>query len=159
VSFNFGAITTKLLNQSSLIKPSQLLQGWHTDVSKEYSRRALSRREDKLHAISGIARAFRARLQTDYVVGLWPNDTAYGLSWAPDIQAKSLLLIVLHHSRGPRWMAGCTCLEAPVRALPALSSSEPFALIMKGSPNLGVYPTVESNLKNSLEAALSGMGS
>jgi hypothetical protein len=60
-----------------------LLHIWYQNVvSQSYSRRKLTNPDDKLIAISGIARAFHQHLRSDYVAGLWvQQDLAWGLSW------------------------------------------------------------------------------
>lgn len=61
----------------------RLLHIWYQNVvSQSYSRRKLTNPDDKLIAISGIARAFHRHLRSDYVAGLWAQqDLAWGLSW------------------------------------------------------------------------------
>lgn len=60
-----------------------LLNIWYQNVvSQSYSKRKLTNADDKLIAISGIARAFHRHLQSDYIAGLWAQqDFAWGLSW------------------------------------------------------------------------------
>ena len=80
-----------------------LLDIWYANVvAQSYSRRKLSLADDKLTAISGIARAFHRHLRSGYVAGLWTGvhhrhdaapaaegvadgvedrDLAWGLSW------------------------------------------------------------------------------
>ena len=60
-----------------------LLDIWYTSlVSQSYSRRKLTLPDDKLTAVSGIARAFHRHLQSEYVAGLWVQQhLAWGLSW------------------------------------------------------------------------------
>ncbi|KAE9966282.1 hypothetical protein BLS_007115 [Venturia inaequalis] len=66
-------------DSSSLIR---LLNVWYTNVvSQSYSKRKLTRPEDKLTAISGIARAFFRHFRCKYIAGLWEFDMAFGLSW------------------------------------------------------------------------------
>jgi hypothetical protein len=60
----------------------RLLDIWYNNVvAQSYSRRKLTRSEDKLTAISGIARAFFRHFRCDYVSGLWRDDISFGLSW------------------------------------------------------------------------------
>jgi hypothetical protein len=52
--------------------------------AREYSRRGLSKSEDKYNAISGIAEAYHVRYQTslgDYLVGHWRNQLNTSLLW------------------------------------------------------------------------------
>ncbi|KAI8635305.1 heterokaryon incompatibility protein-domain-containing protein [Xylariaceae sp. FL1651] len=56
---------------------------WY-DIVAIYSSCSLTRRTDKLIAISGIARELRTRLNVsdaDYVAGLWRQNLLYGLLW------------------------------------------------------------------------------
>jgi Heterokaryon incompatibility protein (HET) len=61
---------------------AHLLGIWYNSVvSQSYSRRKLTLADDKLTAISGIARAFGRHFRTTYVAGLWLLDLPWGLSW------------------------------------------------------------------------------
>jgi Heterokaryon incompatibility protein (HET) len=61
---------------------SRLLGIWYNAVvAQSYSRRKLTLPDDKLTAISGIARAFARHFRTKYVAGLWLLDISWGLSW------------------------------------------------------------------------------
>lgn len=61
---------------------SRLLGIWYNSVvSQSYSRRKLTLPEDKLTAISGVARAFGRHFMTSYLAGLWQLDLPWGLSW------------------------------------------------------------------------------
>jgi hypothetical protein len=62
----------------------RLLGIWyHQVVSQTYSRRKLTYPDDKLSAISGLARAFSRHIREPYLAGLWltNEDLAWGLSW------------------------------------------------------------------------------
>jgi Heterokaryon incompatibility protein (HET) len=60
----------------------RLLGIWyHQVVSQSYSRRKLTLPDDKLSAISGLARAFSRHLREPYFAGLWLMELAWGLSW------------------------------------------------------------------------------
>jgi hypothetical protein len=60
----------------------RLLDIWYNSVvAQSYSRRKLTREEDKLTAISGIARAFFRHFRCQYISGLWLDDVGFGLSW------------------------------------------------------------------------------
>ncbi|KAI7788115.1 hypothetical protein LA080_013422 [Diaporthe eres] len=48
----------------------------------DYSRRRLTRADDKLPAISGIASKFGAKMGFQYVAGLWAEDIVQGLAWS-----------------------------------------------------------------------------
>jgi len=60
----------------------RLLSIWYNNVvAQSYSRRKLTLADDKLTAISGIARAFGRHFQSSYLAGLWRLDLEWGLSW------------------------------------------------------------------------------
>jgi hypothetical protein len=54
---------------------------WRRDVVNEYSERELTRRTDKLPALSGLARLAAGRNIGDYLAGLWKDDLLAGLLW------------------------------------------------------------------------------
>jgi hypothetical protein len=59
-----------------------LLSIWYSNiVAQSYSRRKLTLSDDKLTAISGIARAFGRHFQSAYIAGLWRLHLEWGLSW------------------------------------------------------------------------------
>lgn len=57
---------------------------WHHLVS-DYTSRNLSRSEDKLPAISGIAHKFRAVTNGSYIAGLWLNNLADDMLWSTNL--------------------------------------------------------------------------
>jgi hypothetical protein len=62
----------------------------------------LTKPQDKLVAISGIAKLFQASLSADtYLAGLWKNNLAYGLLWRSATYEPSPLVRVPH--RAPSW--------------------------------------------------------
>jgi hypothetical protein len=90
---------------SNLIR---LLDVWYTNVvSQSYSRRKLTRPEDKLTAISGIARAFFRHFRCKYIAGLWEFDLAFGLSWR---KRGAVTRPAVYRSPSFSW----ACLDAPV---------------------------------------------
>jgi hypothetical protein len=61
---------------------ANLLSIWYNSVvSQSYSRRKLTLPDDKLTAISGVARAFGRHFLSSYLAGLWLLDLPWGLSW------------------------------------------------------------------------------
>lgn len=61
---------------------NRLLDIWYQNViSQSYSRRKLTRAEDKLTAISGLARAFHRHFRSKYIAGLWELDLAFAICW------------------------------------------------------------------------------
>lgn len=66
-----------------LVSPELALQAgyeWCPAVG-DYSRRRMTRADDKLPAISGIASRFGAKMGFQYVAGLWAEDMIQGLAW------------------------------------------------------------------------------
>lgn len=58
---------------------------WHTIV-EEYSRRSLTKEDDKLIALSGLAKDFQKLLDGDaYIAGLWRGSLPGSLEWSADI--------------------------------------------------------------------------
>jgi hypothetical protein len=75
----FGPIAKYVLHPETEVKESELLDNWYENVVSEYCHRTLSHKDDKLPAISGIAKVFQNRLGYTYIAGLWLEDIAYGL--------------------------------------------------------------------------------
>jgi hypothetical protein len=96
---------------------ANLLGIWYNAVvAQSYSRRKLTRPEDKLSALSGIARAFGRHFRTTYLAGLWYQDLPWGLSWR-----RKGLVVAASSYRAPSfsWAA----YDAPVE-WPALSMTQ-----------------------------------
>lgn len=53
---------------------------WY-EIVEDYSTRDLTKRDDRLPALSGLARVFTKVLHEDYVAGLWSKDLGRGLCW------------------------------------------------------------------------------
>lgn len=67
---------------ADMFSRNRLLDIWYQNVvSQSYSRRKLTRPEDKLNAISGLARAFHRHFRSKYIAGLWELDLAFALCW------------------------------------------------------------------------------
>lgn len=60
---------------------SQAGKVWRA-VVQDYSNRGMTRADDKLPAISGVASRFAARMGLHYVAGLWEEDIIEGLTWS-----------------------------------------------------------------------------
>lgn len=52
------------------------------DITCDYSRRSLTKEEDKLVALSGIANIYRASFKDIYIAGLWRNNFPHCLLWS-----------------------------------------------------------------------------
>ena len=61
-------------------RPLSFAGRWH-DLVERYTKCALTMDEDKLIAISGIAKIFQSNLGDDYLAGLWRHDIVAGLLW------------------------------------------------------------------------------
>lgn len=74
---------------------------WRALIS-DYSKRALSRREDKLRAVSGLAKVVRDNMRNEkgdldeYFAGLWSQEFVYDLAWQATPSPQS------HDFKGPR---------------------------------------------------------
>ncbi|KAH9223973.1 hypothetical protein DL95DRAFT_484808 [Leptodontidium sp. 2 PMI_412] len=77
----FGPVAKSLLRADTEVKKNDLLKHWYDDVVPEFSKRVLSYGNDKLPAISGIAKVFQERLKYTYIAGLWLEDIETGLCW------------------------------------------------------------------------------
>jgi len=72
------------IHSLALKNSSQSLYNLWYDIVAIYSSCSLTKRTDKLVAISGIARELRIRLNVpdaDYIAGLWRQNLLYGLLW------------------------------------------------------------------------------
>jgi len=52
-----------------------------TALIEEYSQRLLTKEQDKLPALSGLARVYGARFSSSYLAGLWQNQLGLHLCW------------------------------------------------------------------------------
>lgn len=80
-------------------KTQYIYQSWCHAINS-YTRRKMSRRNDKFAAIAGYARLFQQVTKSRYMYGLWENDLACGLMWTalPNIKPMRNLLLVLSWS-------------------------------------------------------------
>ncbi|KAI8649314.1 hypothetical protein LRP88_11507 [Fusarium phalaenopsidis] len=69
------------INRLDQLTKAQCLDVWHKMVQM-YSPLALSDANDKLAAMSGLARRFHSRLQTPYYAGLWSANLRSEICWA-----------------------------------------------------------------------------
>jgi hypothetical protein len=118
-----------------------LLNIWYNNVvAQSYSRRKLTLPDDKLTAISGIARAFGRHFHADYLGGLWHLDLPWGLSWrrrgpverpviyrAPSISWASLDAIVEWPVLSPTHKPSMKTEAVHV----ALASEDPFGRVLE----------------------------
>jgi hypothetical protein len=69
-----------MIPPNAVIGPNEPLHWWYRLV-EQYQRRAITRVEDRLPAIGGLAQHFAERLSIEYIAGLWKNDILRGLLW------------------------------------------------------------------------------
>ena len=64
----------------------ELYQFWRLKVVRHYAHRALTRYEDRLVAVQGIADVLAEHLGdiSDYAYGVWKGDALWGLSWSTE---------------------------------------------------------------------------
>jgi hypothetical protein len=86
--WSFGNIPQSLLGDT-----------WHSIVVS-YMQCQLTKPEDKLVALSGIAKIFKKTVRTDYLAGLWLNELAKGLLWKVPIGTQATRPSVY---RAPSW--------------------------------------------------------
>jgi hypothetical protein len=63
--------------------PRAVMAAWHGMVAN-YTSRALTKEEDKLPAIAGLARIFHGKIGGAYYAGLWGADLIHELMWRPN---------------------------------------------------------------------------
>ena len=77
-----------------------LFHRWHTFVST-YSRRKLTRSQDRLPAVAGIARSIATNCGWQYLAGLWRENILSDMFWSRAEKEESLL--PSDHYRAPSW--------------------------------------------------------
>lgn len=78
---------------------------WHLGIVAPYLKCVLTKPEDKLIAISGIAKLFQDIFQDDYLAGLWRKGLPQQLLWraSGNKQANGLPSAKPPHYRAPSW--------------------------------------------------------
>lgn len=61
-------------------RPPKDFQLWNS-ILWSYGRRRLSKKTDKLPAMSGLASLFKKQFQAEYIAGLWSHELIKGLAW------------------------------------------------------------------------------
>src|SRR6266480_6251712 len=73
---------TSVLDASGPVAPNQFTSQWEALVIA-YSTLKLTRQEDKLYAMAGLAAAFQSHAKDDeYVAGIWKNSLVQQLAWS-----------------------------------------------------------------------------
>ncbi|KAF2475524.1 HET-domain-containing protein [Lindgomyces ingoldianus] len=119
---------------------------WYQLV-EEYSRRILTRPEDKLPAISGLVRSFRKQLpyRTRYVAGMWSHDLPQALLWRRDLTSSTQNFIHSSEEYIAPSFSWASC-PAPVKYMPRYSSRNSrfptqvlgFHTTLRGTDELGM---------------------
>ena len=96
---SFSKLTySSVLNASGPVPPETFASQWE-DLVRVYSTLKLTRQDDKLHAISGLAAAFQVHAENDeYVAGLWRN-ALFG-SWPGPSQTRNRNIFTASGKRG-----------------------------------------------------------
>lgn len=68
---------------SSLDPETSIYSSWH-DILTKYTGCRLTVASDRLVAFAGIAKSFQARLDDQYIAGLWMSNLAYDMMWYRD---------------------------------------------------------------------------
>jgi hypothetical protein len=75
-------LARQLANALGTSSPFDIVWEWyHEVIAMDYSRRLLSFPEDKLPAVSGLARLIARSTQSRYIAGLWEFGLCFGLCW------------------------------------------------------------------------------
>jgi hypothetical protein len=74
-------------------------------VVEDYSRRQLTKSDDKLPALRGLARVMEARTGERYVAGLWASHLLCGILWhrGTDTDGEAQWLRAVEMYRAPSW--------------------------------------------------------
>jgi hypothetical protein len=122
--YDIGPLTNRIVRklvQDDLQNSDKIYKYWE-GIIESYSCRQLSRKVDKLPAVSGLARAVSAVLNDDYLAGLWKRDLSYSLCWSTFDHGGGCMHLDGHHSvsrkaapssyRAPSW--SWASVDAPV---------------------------------------------
>ncbi|KAI1866059.1 uncharacterized protein JN550_008037 [Neoarthrinium moseri] len=94
----FEDIMTMVRSKKDSFQTKKVLWNWYALV-KVYSNRKLRYCDDRLPAISALAREFASILGDRYICGLWKSDLPFGLMWLP----RKLHYSVSGGTSGPSW--------------------------------------------------------
>ena len=94
--------------------PVEPLQWWYLLV-EHYQRRQITKAEDRLPAIGGLAEHFAQKIRTKYLAGLWEQDLHRGLLWirVAEDSSTDYSTQVQRNSKAPTWSWASG--ESPVR--------------------------------------------
>ncbi|KAI3319855.1 heterokaryon incompatibility protein-domain-containing protein [Xylariaceae sp. AK1471] len=97
-------LARKLANMDSQDSPFETTLQWYNLISSDYSKRQLSFAQDKLAAISGLARLVARSTGSRYIAGLWEFGLCYGLCWSVNAPAP-LVQSEVYRSPSFSWAA------------------------------------------------------
>ncbi|KAF8852595.1 HET-domain-containing protein [Acephala macrosclerotiorum] len=127
--FGLGDSKFKLITDwyADIFAPSNSLNSirdWYAIV-KDYTSRYLTREEDKLPALSGIAKAFQISTKGTYLAGVWKQDLQQGLLWVTDYETRSILVQRVRPSRPATY-------RAPSWSWASIDGNVRFATLVEG---------------------------
>lgn len=74
-----GKVSYRMMNLRSLLRSECFATWWY--LVEEYSTTGLSKKEDKLIAIAGMAKRVQQQYQNKYIAGIWERGIASHLAW------------------------------------------------------------------------------
>ncbi|KAK8879905.1 heterokaryon incompatibility protein-domain-containing protein [Apiospora arundinis] len=124
---------------------------WRMSVVLGYSTRQLTKSEDVLFAVSGLAQQFHARFGGNYLAGLWQDDLLYELAWSAGSSAS------MRNCYMPSWTwASVTGVMIPdIGATVAKSKVTPFVTVVDAWTRLA---TVNNPFGHVTDAAITLRG-
>jgi hypothetical protein len=95
---HFQAIMSMMRDAKNSAENGEIISNWY-DLVEVYSDRKLRYFDDRLPAISGIAKEFASISGNEYICGLWKSDLTIGLMWFPREPQHSVSGV----RSGPSW--------------------------------------------------------
>ena len=86
-------------------------QGGWLSLVKDYSRRKLTKHQDKLTALAGLARLAAKATGDDYYAGIWGDHIYEDLSWRVQHQEESVIAVMVGDSMRSKRVPGSTVAE------------------------------------------------
>lgn len=95
---SFDRVDRRLFNDM-LRRPTkaEALEYWHKTIIPDYSRRQLTNFKDRLPAVSALALRFEAKLNDQYLAGIWRDNIPLHLAWS--VQKMGIAV----PERAPSW--------------------------------------------------------
>ena len=92
---------------------------------RDFTGRKLTKRPDKLPALSGLASAFQTPELGAYLAGLWEKDLAHGLNWRPRIPEPNEDLDDVEEYIAPSWSWASMPVRCEVQDVELLITDRP----------------------------------